>query len=67
MWRAHLGSSPIVLRLQFLLNDLAKALRVERATLRVVEMRLGAEYVTFDVLPPNAFEVAGRLDRLIRM
>ena len=46
--------------------DLAKALRAPRATIRIVELRLSAEYATVDLLPPDAFAKARRFHRLIR-
>ena len=48
-----------------LLRDLAKALRVPQGALSLVEVRLAAEFVTIDVLPPDAFATASRLHRLI--
>lgn len=39
-----------------LLSEMAAALRVEVERLQLVELRLGGEYVVFDVAPPDLFE-----------
>ena len=50
---------------EVLMRDLARALHVSRAAISLVEVRLSAEFVTLDVLPPDAFATAARLHRLI--
>ena len=51
---------------QVLLNDLARASRLPRPQLRLVEVRGGAaQYIVVDILPPSAFEAASRLHRLL--
>ena len=51
---------------EVLLHDLTKALRAPDGSLTLAEVRLAAEFVTIDVLPPGAFALASRLHRQIR-
>ena len=47
-------------------RDLSKALRTTAACIRLVELRLSAEYATIDLLPPDALSAAQRFDMLMR-
>jgi hypothetical protein len=51
---------------EVLLRDLAKALRIPRASIRLVELRLAAEYATVDLLEPGAYTAASRFHELMR-
>ena len=51
---------------EVLLRDLAKALRIPRASIRLVELRLAAEYATVDLLEPGAYTAASRFHELLR-
>jgi hypothetical protein len=48
-----------------LIQDLAKALHVERSSIAIVDVRIQAEYVTLDLLSSDALSVAARFYRLL--
>ena len=50
---------------EVLLRDLAKALRIPRTSIQLVDLRLSSEYATVDLLGPEAYAAARRFHHLL--